>query len=456
MKDIAIVICNFNKKEYLRGCLDSLLLSDLNLQTCDIVVVDNASEDGAPQMIKNEYANEVILLENEINSGGAGGFARGINYAIDRSYNYLVLLDNDIKLEPNTISVLKQHLDSHDDVAIVGSKICTMDHPDVLQELGSFIDMEKFNATTPLKGHKDSPNLPEVVECDYVPACCLIARMDVVRKIGAFDINHFIYWDDMDWCTKARELGYKVHAINASRVYHKMGAINSQNTFSLYYFERNRILFFLKHLHEEQIPKFTDTIVEELINLTFFSNEKKKYNSAISQLLGIDDLSRNVLGRQDSRILQKEQIEPLKIFENQKDHNIIFIPIQNMHMNRTILNNLSNFFHQVPKIAISLNDKTYFANEFKNYKLLDINRIQKNNNQLIFHVVDHIMNAPKDNHSIKNTIFIDVFLNIQFASNINNFFASYDTYKSIFLNIFKPVLEDKFRYIYYSLHKEYD
>ena len=323
-RDIAIVICNFNKKDYLKQCLDSLFTSDIKRDSYDVIVVDNASEDGAPEMVRSEF-NDVLLLENKINNGGAGGFARGINYAIEHNYNYLVLLDNDIRLESNTLSELKKHIDNYSDVAIVGSKICTMDDPDVLQELGSFIDMEKFNATTPLKGHKDSDNLPEIVECDYVPACCLIARMDVVKKIGAFDVDHFIYWDDMDWCTKARELGYKIHAINSSRVYHKMGAINTTNTFSLYYFERNRILFFLKHLQENDIQKFTDTVAKELINLTFFSNEKKKYNSAISQMLGLSDLERGILGRRDERILVKEQINPFDLFNNKKSCSIIFI-----------------------------------------------------------------------------------------------------------------------------------
>jgi hypothetical protein len=450
MKDIAIVICNFNKKEYLRGCLDSLLLSDLDLKTCDIIVVDNASEDGAPQMIKNEYANEVILLENEINSGGAGGFARGINYAIDRKYNYLVLLDNDIKLEPNTISALKQHLDLHDDVAIVGSKICTMDSPDILQELGSFIDMEKFNATTPLKGHKDSDDLPDVVECDYVPACCLIAKMDVVRKIGAFDVNHFIYWDDMDWCTKARELGYKVHAINASKVFHKMGAINSVNTFSLYYFERNRILFFLKHLKEEDIPKFTDIVAQELINLTFFSNEKKRYNSAISQLLGISDLERGLLGRQDERILTKEQTNPFELFNDKKSYAIIFVPIDAMMFSRKIYQDLSNFFEK--EVTIATDNIEFFKKEFSDEQVIDINHIKHTDNQLFFYAAEHIMSSPKENTLPKNSYFIDGFTNIQSAQNIHSFLDSYERYRSIFLNIFKPVLEDQFQFIYSKLY----
>ncbi|NOQ31387.1 MAG: glycosyltransferase [Helicobacteraceae bacterium] len=451
MKSIGIVICNYNKKEYLKDCLNSLLMGDLPRESYDIIVVDNASEDGAVEMIQNEFSNEVILLQNEINSGGSGGFAKGIAYVQEKKYDYTVLLDNDIKLEKDTIVELKKHIDNNPEVGIVGSKICTMDNPDILQELGSFIDFEKFNATTPLKGHKDSNELPAMVECDYVPACCLITTKDVIKKAGNFDVDHFIYWDDMDWCTRIKKCGYRIHAINSSRVFHKMGAVNTINTFSLYYFERNRILYFLKNLQEEQLPAFINKISEELINLTFFSNEKRKYNSAISTLLGIDDLDRGTIGRQDKHILNKEQIDPFTLFNDQKNYQIILVSIDNMSLLRRIYLALDKYFDCSITIASELKNFESLSYEFNDTKIIDKKIIKQNSSELVFYAIEHIMQSDIENNLSSNSLYIDVYLNIKYASQVKEYIASYKNYEQIFLNIFTPILEEKFNSIRLNL-----
>lgn len=230
--NLGIIICNFNKKEYLQGCLSSLYESDFDNLTYEIIVVDNASTDDSVQFVQDNY-REITLLENEENLGGSGGFDRGIRYAIDKNYKYVALLDNDILLEENTIINLIKHIEQNPKVGVVGSKICTMDNPEVLQEMGSFIDFETtFNIQTPLKSHIDNDQLPEVVVCDYVPACCLVTTNKVLNKVGSFDTKHFIYWDDMDWCTRVKKAGYEVHAINSSRVFHKMNSGNDDTTLS--------------------------------------------------------------------------------------------------------------------------------------------------------------------------------------------------------------------------------
>ena len=348
MKDIGIVICNFNKIDYLKGCLKTLFESSFENYSYDVIVVDNASEDGSPKFVKEEYP-EIILLENEINTGGSGGFDRGIRYCIDKKYEYVCLLDNDILLERNTIINLVEYIKLNPKVGVVGSKICTMDNPEVLQEMGSFIDFEnKFNVVTPLKSHKDDDSLPDVVVCDYVPACCLITTNEVLNKVGSFNTEHFIYWDDMDWCTRIKRAGYEVHAINNSRVFHKMGAANHSNTFGLYYFERNRILFFLKYISDDKFDKFSEAISSWLLPLTFFSNLKGNYATPKSFLCAIDDLLLGNLGRQDGSIFVKEQEE--SIFEKynlDKANRVCIYFNEDMISNRKVYFYLKSFYKNI-------------------------------------------------------------------------------------------------------------
>src|SRR5574344_1495435 len=348
MKDLGIVICNFNKVNYLKGCLESLYKSDFEDLSLDVIVVDNASTDGSPDFIKENYP-KIVLLQNETNTGGSGGFDRGIRYAIQEEYNYVVLLDNDILLEKNTILNLYKYIKENPKAGVVGSKICTMDNPDILQEMGSFIDYEnKFNVYTPLKSHKDDSLLPEVVQCDYVPACCMITTKEVLEKVGSFNTEHFIYWDDMDWCTRVKRENYEIYAINSSRVFHKMGAANHTNTFGLYYFERNRIMFFLKYIEDDKFDNFSNILCDWFLRMSFFSNLKGNYATPKSFLCAIDDLFIGNLGKQDDSIFTKEP--ELNIFEKYglKNNDEIAIFMQkDMISNGRVYLYLKNFYENI-------------------------------------------------------------------------------------------------------------
>jgi len=446
LKDLAIVICNFNKLDYLKGCLKSLYKSNFEALTYDVIVVDNASSDGSTKFVKDNYP-KIILLQNDTNIGGAGGFDRGIKYAIQEMYKYVVLLDNDILLEENTILNLFKYIKANPKVGVVGSKICTMDNKDILQEMGSFIDFEdKFNVYTPLKSHKDDSSLPEVVVCDYVPACCMITSYEVLKKVGSFDVEHFIYWDDMDWCIRVKKASYEIHSINNSRVFHKMGAVNHINTFGFYYFERNRIMFFLKHLKEDKFDKFLDSTCNWLIILIFFSNLKGAYATPKSCLLAIDDLLLGKLGKQDDSIFVKEPEQ--NIFEkynlDKKDKVAIYMQ-ENMISNRRVYLYLKNFYEDI-SVYCDKKDYNLIKSNFDK-KLICKKKLSKKSFKTIFYAQEHILNFQKSALFDKRYIFIDQYINTANLKEIKKLNSQYKMYKDIFLNIYKPVLQTKFRAI---------
>ncbi len=89
----------------------------------------------------------------------------------------------------------------------------SMDNPEIVQEMGSFIDFEdKFNMRLAFKSHKDDNSLPEIVVCDYVPACCMITTNEVLKKVGSF--NQIILYTGMTWIgvTRVKRAGYEIHA----------------------------------------------------------------------------------------------------------------------------------------------------------------------------------------------------------------------------------------------------
>lgn len=333
---LAVVICNYNKIQYLKGCLDSLWVSKKDWPDMKVFVVDNASQDGSQQMIQADYADWVELIPLDTNTGGAGGFSRGMQAAVASQCEYTALLDNDILLDDDTLPELVSYLHHQPAVGVAGAKICTMDNPDILQELGAFIDWENYNVNTPLKGQRDSISLPTIVACDYVPACCMVTRTDIIRQVGTFDEAHFIYWDDMDWCTRVKQAGYEIHAVSKARVRHKMGAVNTPTTFSNYYFERNRLRFFARYLSEDQFLQFAKKRCSELAPQMFFASRKGQQSQAMSAQMAITDFACGIGFARPDAVFDKQaydikqqfsQAKPLMLIGDD-DHQIEKVKIQ--------------------------------------------------------------------------------------------------------------------------------
>lgn len=127
---IAVVICNYNKKEYVLKNIESLHQQDMD--GFDIYVVDNASNDGSADAVRAAYGDSVYLICNENNLGGTGGFNTGIRAVMEKDYSYILLLDNDVVLKEDALSTLYKDMEDNPDIGIMGAKILKMDYPDII------------------------------------------------------------------------------------------------------------------------------------------------------------------------------------------------------------------------------------------------------------------------------------------------------------------------------------
>lgn len=317
MGNIGIVVCNFNKADYVKVCLDSIFASDVN--NFDVYVVDNASTDESVEMIRREFGDKVKLLINEKNLGGSGGFNTGLREVLKKDYEYLMCVDNDIRMEKDTIRTLYEFLERNKDVGMVGSKICFMDDPERIQTYGATIDFETYGVHDLHRGCLNDHQLPEVQYCDYVPACSLMARVDVVKEVGIMPEDNFIYWDDMEWGYRFNLAGYKVAAITASNVYHKGGKNTNPTTFQKYYMIRNRLNFFMKYVAPERREHFVKTILAELYRSICGCYLKKEYNMVKGFMYAYDDALHGVRGVADScKIIPREAPDRFLEIVNEK------------------------------------------------------------------------------------------------------------------------------------------
>ncbi len=264
---ILVIIVTWNKKQYVLELLASVATLDYPVDTLELLVVDNASSDGTTEAIAAAYP-DVKLLCNQENLGGTGGFNTGLQWAFEQPperYQYLWLLDNDVLVHRRALAELVALLEAKPDVAVAGSTMMQLDYPSRINEMGAFIDrntglliLHRHLETIPAwQGHsaqallnvdadlsKHLKHCQPYTDVEYVAAASLLVRADVARQAGLWR-DYFIHFDDVEWCLRIAEMGYRVVASAQSLIWH-LSAAAKVPTWVLYYDNRN-VLDLLKN-----------------------------------------------------------------------------------------------------------------------------------------------------------------------------------------------------------------
>jgi hypothetical protein len=252
MNDVSIVIVNWNTKDFLKKCLDSVY-SHINGISFEVLVVDNASSDGSVEMVKNRFL-QVRLIINDKNLG----FARANNQAIRISNGrYLLLLNSDTVVLKDTILEMVRFMDSHPRAGIAGSKLL---NPDATLQLSCyniptlrrvFFEYTFLSRILPF-------NSGEIIlhfkhnkekEVGYVSGACFMIRKRLLDEIGLLDERFFMFAEEADLCLRAHKRRWKVFFIPQAEVIHygRQSVINyGLSAMSGIKWRSNRI-FFIKH-----------------------------------------------------------------------------------------------------------------------------------------------------------------------------------------------------------------
>jgi len=299
-KQVAVVICNYNKKDFVIDCIRSVF--DSNFRGFDLIVVDNASTDGSAEAVREQYGDSLVLLVNDENLGGSGGFHRGMTYAMKIGYKYIHLLDNDAIVARDAIGALYEFMETHPDAGVCGSLILQANNGNVVQEYGA--NLNGLDVDLLYRGKSNLDDLPRETECDYVAACSAIYRTEALNKTGAIPEDYFIYWDDLALCFEMKARGYGVYACKNSIVRH-FGTFSNRSSFSRYYSFRNKIHCLTKYLSDEEFEKLPDMLVTRLFRM-FAVN---LHNSEIiaTYLYALDDALNNVRGKATDYKLAQQQ-----------------------------------------------------------------------------------------------------------------------------------------------------
>jgi len=241
---VGVVIVNWNLKDSLRETLQSF--RKVNYPNLQIVVSDNASTDGAPDMVRQEFP-EVHLLTREKGVGYAKGASLGMAFLADR-VKYIFSTTNDVLVDPEMIAELVNYAEAHSDAGLLGCKIYYHDKGDLLWSAGG--RMHPLFAHTYHLGwnRQDAPRYNRIRECDFVTGCGFMFRADVAKRLEYFNPDLVFYSEDADFCYRVREAGYKILYVPTAKMWHKTSTTLAKNRpTQLYYSTRNNLYLITRH-----------------------------------------------------------------------------------------------------------------------------------------------------------------------------------------------------------------
>jgi GT2 family glycosyltransferase len=237
----SVNILNYNGREHLETCLDSLLKQTYkNMET---VITDNASTDDSVDFIKKNYPLIKVVI-NKINSGTAGGFNFGAQYG---NGEFILFLANDIQLNQDVIEKLMATLLSDEKIAICSPKMLRYFHRDTIDYAGFKLDI--FGFPYIFGAHKKDDGRYDQIKEAMPTGTVLLIRKAVFDEVGGFDDKFFTLADELDLSWRIRLLGYKSVINPFAVVYHKAGiTLRKKRRYKLrYYSEKNTIRMLLKN-----------------------------------------------------------------------------------------------------------------------------------------------------------------------------------------------------------------
>ena len=250
---ISVVILNWNGRDVLRECLDSVRAIRYVLH--EVIVVDNGSKDDSVKMVIKDYP-DVVLIENAYNLGASGGRNVGLLRAMDSNVYFIFTLDNDLVADPNVISGLLKAFDENPGIGLAQAKVYDFDEPNLILGFGSKIDYTQ----NIVKNYfvRDTGQYEKVLEVDFVGTGATLVRKEVYDEVGLLDPMFLGYgYEDIDLCVRARQFGYKVVWCPYAKVWHRPHSGVGKYSFRKKYLEsRNAIYFMKKHALWHQWMKF--------------------------------------------------------------------------------------------------------------------------------------------------------------------------------------------------------
>lgn len=220
--------------------------------------------------------------------GYAGGNNVGLRAALDGGADFFVLLNNDTVVSPDFLDSLTAAAEKYPEAGIYGPYIYEYEKPATLWYAGGGIEPNTGRCY-----HLVDPQKKEVLKTDYICGCCIAFKREVLEKVGFLPEEYFLLWEEVDWCFKAKTMGFTCLVVPAAKIWHKVSQSfegGNHGPMWHYFYARNRILF-----HKRHFPAKPLHLLSELIKLAWMQKSPKPLRlNARAAFFGVSDA---LLGR---------------------------------------------------------------------------------------------------------------------------------------------------------------
>lgn len=251
--DLSIIILNYNTKQLLRNCLASIYKSPQS-DRWEVIVSDNGSTDGSLDMVRQEFGR-VKLLANNANLG----FSKGNNVAIKQATGrHILLLNSDTVVEPDALGKMVTKADSDSNIGALGPKIllpngeldpsARRNFPNPASAFLRLFGLKKFsnyNITGPVD---------QEMEVEAIMGACMLVPRRVIDQVGLLDEQFFFYGEDLDWCFRIKQAGYKIIYFPAAQILHIKSASSKHIPFKIVKVAYSAMKIFYRKHYAPQYP----------------------------------------------------------------------------------------------------------------------------------------------------------------------------------------------------------
>jgi N-acetylglucosaminyl-diphospho-decaprenol L-rhamnosyltransferase len=261
--DLSIIIVNWNVATLLAACLDSILAGPVtvgetptgNKISVEIIVVDSGSTDGSVAMLRERYPQVTVLAQPE-----NVAFTRGNNIGLRAARgHYLLLLNPDTEVIDDALPQILTYLKTNPDVGIVGPHTLNSDgttqstrrrFPTMMTAFFESTWLQRFAPKSLLDAYyyRDKPDVDSTYDVDWVQGSAMMLRRAVYEQIGGMDEGYVMYSEELDWCKRAKDAGWRVVFVGAARIVHHGGKSTEQVVArSHILFQQSKLRYFRKY-----------------------------------------------------------------------------------------------------------------------------------------------------------------------------------------------------------------
>jgi len=246
--DLVIITVNWNLKEDTIECIASLIKAGAS--PSQIIIIDNGSTDGSIKAFNDNFANSIHIIEAKDNLGYAAGANLGIREAMRQKYQWFLLLNNDTIVAPDFIGEMQKAVGNNGGYSILTPIILYHATPTTIWSMGDRRIDHTLLTINPYKNYRVERNWPEIISVDFTSGCAMMVNRNVFEKIGMLDDSLFMYGEEVDFCWRATQAGFKFACYTSARMWHKVSQSSKIDRSGARYLQiKNQIHFYRRYSH---------------------------------------------------------------------------------------------------------------------------------------------------------------------------------------------------------------